>query len=130
MSQSAAEHHRKAAEHHKAAAEHHESGDHHKAGHHAHIANGHHIYATHHAEEASKHHANDYDAPPEVLRPPFRSKTKRPLYESGRLSFCRALHSLDTKLQTNRGLKCRNERDDAGQSFGAETDASWGDLNL
>jgi hypothetical protein len=56
----AAQHHEEAAKHHRAAAEHHGSGDHHKAGHHAHVAQGHHVHAVHHAEEASKHHASEH----------------------------------------------------------------------
>jgi len=53
----AAEHHENAAHHHREAARHYESGDHEKAGHHAHVAHGHGVHATHHAHEAAKHHA-------------------------------------------------------------------------
>jgi hypothetical protein len=57
---SAAEHHEHAAHHHREAARHYESGDHEKAGHHAHVAHGHGVHATHHAHEAAKHHAEHH----------------------------------------------------------------------
>ena len=41
----AAEHHETAAHHHREAAKHYESGDHEKAGHHAHVAHAHELHA-------------------------------------------------------------------------------------
>lgn len=68
MSQRSAEHHKRAAEHHEQAARHHReaakyyaSGEHEKAGYHAHLAHGHHLHAIHEAEEAAKHHATEYE---------------------------------------------------------------------
>ena len=36
------------------------SGDHEKAGHHAHVAHAHGLHATHHGHEAAKHHAENH----------------------------------------------------------------------
>jgi len=39
---------------------HYETGDHEKAGHHAHVAHAHGLHATHHGHEAAKHHAEHH----------------------------------------------------------------------
>src|SRR5258708_24022849 len=55
----AAEHHENAAKHHREAARHHDTGDHIKAGHHAHVPHGHTTHAVEHADHAVKHHADE-----------------------------------------------------------------------